>query len=219
MKVMDTLLKRHKVYWSNHEFIVSSLLGVLFFVSAMILHFAAGTYATQRAGMAVGDFILSRLPVTDVNIIFVEGNILFWVIVGTLIGNQPKRIPFVLKSLALFMLIRSFFVVLTHLGPDPTEVVIRSNSIIDKFTFGGDLFFSGHTGAPFLMALAFWNHRAIRYSFLVASIIFGVSVLLGHLHYSIDVFAAFFITYGIYHIARYIFDEDYHFFKHGLNEG
>lgn len=214
---MDTLLKRHKLYWSNHEFTMSALLSILFFVSSMVLHFAAGTYATQRAGIAVGDFILSRIPVIDVNIIFIEGNILFWAVIGTLITNQPKRIPFVLKSLALFMLIRSFFVVLTHLGPDPTEVIIRSNSIIDKFTFGGDLFFSGHTGAPFLMALVFWQHKALRISFLIASIVFGISVLLGHLHYSIDVFAAFFISYGIYHIARYIFDEEYQFFKHGLD--
>lgn len=213
---MESLLRRHKEYWSNHKFTMSALIGILFFLSAMILHYAAGTYATERAGSSVEDLLLGNLPVMDVNIIFIEGNILFWAVITTLLANQPKRIPFILKSMALFMLVRSFFVILTHLGPDPSEIIVRQNTIIDKFTFGGDLFFSGHTGAPFLMALSFWNHKYLRISFLISSVIFGVSVLLGHLHYSIDVFAAFFISYGIYHIARYFFDDDYHLMLHGL---
>ena len=31
---------------------------------------------------------------------------------------------------------------------------------------------------------------------------------MGHLHYSIDIFAAFFITYAIYHIAVQIFKKE-----------
>ncbi|MDP2670532.1 MAG: hypothetical protein Q8O99_06590 [bacterium] len=37
---------------------------------------------------------------------------------------------------------------------------------------------------------------------------FGVIVLLGHLHYSIDVLAAFFITYAINDINKLIFVHD-----------
>lgn len=213
---MEQVLLRQKLYWSDHQFLSSAFWGVLFFFSGMILHFAAGTYATQLGGVAVPDLLLNRLPVMDVSIIFIEGNILFWGIIITLLLNQPKRIPFVLKSLALFMLVRAFFIILTHLGPDSAEITLRHNTLLDKFTFGGDYFFSGHTGAPFLMALVFWNHKYLRISFIIASVIFAVTVLLGHLHYSIDVFAAYFITYGIYHIARYFFDQDYHLMLHGL---
>lgn len=213
---MQEIFHRQKLYWSNQQFLITSGIGVLFFIAAMILHYAAGTYATQLKGVAVPDLILSRLPVMDVNIIFIEGNILFWGIVTFLLFNQPKRIPFVIKALALFMITRAFFVILTHLGPDPNQIVLRHNSLLDKFTFGGDYFFSGHTGAPFLMALVFWNHKYLRIIFLIASIIFAVTVLLGHLHYSIDVFAAYFITFGIYHIARYLFDDDYRLMLHGL---
>jgi hypothetical protein len=39
-------------------------------------------------------------------------------------------------------------------------------------------------------------------------LVFGVVVLLGHLHYSIDVLSAFFISYGIYRIAEIIFHKD-----------
>jgi len=36
-----------------------------------------------------------------------------------------------------------------------------------------------------------------------------VAVLLGHIHYSIDVFSALFITYGIFVIAKKVFARDY----------
>ena len=87
------------------------------------------------------------------------------------------------------------------------------DNIIDWFTFTGDMFFSAHTGLPFLAALLFWQNKIWRYVFLISSLIFGATVLLGHLHYSIDVFSAFFITYGIYHLAIKFFPKDYKLFK------
>lgn len=71
--------------------------------------------------------------------------------------------------------------------------------------FGGDLFFSGHTGLPFLVALIFWSSPRIRYFFLALSMFFAVTVLLMHLYSSIDVASAYFITYTIFSIAKHIF--------------
>jgi len=88
---------------------------------------------------------------------------------------------------------------------DPDDLLIRLN-------VGSDMFFSGHTGMPFLLALMFWEDKLARYISLTASCIFGAAVLFGHLHYSIDVFAAFFITYTIFQIAQKFFPEDYRLF-------
>ena len=128
---------------------------------------------------------------------------------------EPKKIPFTLKSIALFVVIRSCFVSLTHIGPFPTQAVVVSN-LIDKVNFGGDLFFSGHTGLPFLLSLIFWEEPWLRYFFIVSAILFGVVVLLAHLHYSIDVLSAFFITYTIFHIAEKFFKKDRVLFFQGL---
>jgi membrane-associated phospholipid phosphatase len=146
--------------------------------------------------------------VYDVDGIFIYGSIAFWVGVTVIFLRDLRLLPFTLRSVSLFTIIRAFFITLTHLGPFPDRVTLTSNFILNKLTFGGDLFFSGHTGLPFLMALIFWQNKVLRYSFLVASVIFGVSVILGHLHYSIDVFAAYFITYSIYHLAVLVFPGD-----------
>ncbi len=70
--------------------------------------------------------------------------------------------------------------------------------------FKNDLFFSGHTAVPFLGFLLFKN-RKVKYTFLGASIIMAITVLLMHVHYSIDVFSAFFITYGTFKIGEWLF--------------
>jgi membrane-associated phospholipid phosphatase len=103
---------------------------------------------------------------------------------------------------------------LTHLGPFPQRTFLDQTEIFSSFNLGNDFFFSNHTALPFLMALIFWNeNKFVRWVSLVASGVFGVSVLLGHLHYSIDVFAAFFITYSIFHLAQKFFAKDYALFK------
>jgi membrane-associated phospholipid phosphatase len=42
----------------------------------------------------------------------------------------------------------------------------------------------------------------------------SVAVIVGHLHYSIDVFSAYFIAFGIFEIAKKIFKKEY-----GLTQG
>ena len=42
---------------------------------------------------------------------------------------------------------------------------------------------------------------------LIGSLIMGVTVLLMHVHYSIDVFSAFFISYGVYTFSNMIFNQ------------
>jgi membrane-associated phospholipid phosphatase len=48
-----------------------------------------------------------------------------------------------------------------------------------------------------------------RYFFLGFSVLMAITVLLGHLHYSIDVFAAFFIAHGVFVVAKKIFKQEH----------
>ena len=211
---MKEKISEFKTLFSNKKFVWSVVLTLVFMATSLIINFYAGMYATESASSSVTDIILSNTRAYDLDGLFVYGTFLLVFFIVFISLYKPRRIPFVGKSAALFWTIRSAFVTMTHLGPFPSQIVIHSD-ILSKFSFGGDLFFSGHTGMPFLMALIFWKNKIIRNIFLCFSIGFAVTVLLAHLHYTIDVMSAFFITYSIFHICEYFFKKDRRLFFTG----
>jgi hypothetical protein len=200
----------------NKDFLLSSASGIFFLIISLFINYLAGSYSMEKASNPVTDIILSNIPVFDVDYIFIYSTVTLVIFIALLCLIKVERIPFITKSIALFVVIRSIFISLTHIGPFPDMGVITSN-FINKFTFGSDLFFSAHTGLPFLMALIFWEIRNLRYLFIALSLIFGTVVLLGHYHYTIDVLAAFFITFGVYHMAIVFFKKDYRTFFNDLD--
>src|SRR3989344_1964466 len=209
--IMKSLIAKHQALWLDKAFVVSVAVGIFLFDTSFVVNYNAIKYATNQAGDSSADILLDNLPVVNTDVIFSEGALLFIVFVTCLCFLQPKIIPFILKSVALFILIRSGFVIMTHLGPIPERIVTD----LDNFryiTSGADLFFSGHTGLPFLMALLFWENKHLRWIFLFCSIVAAIAVILGHLHYTIDVFSAFFIAYGICHLAKKFFRKDLKYF-------
>lgn len=210
---MQIWLQKWKNITREKEFIKSLVFSFLFLFISLYVNFTAGTYATESASLPVTDIILSNIRVFDVDLIFIYGPFVLFLIVAIIACYNPNKLPFTIKSIALFTIIRSIFISLTHLGPFPTQAITTGGNFISKFTFGGDLFFSGHTGIPFLMALIFWQNKQLRYFFLAYSIFMGTVVLLGHYHYSIDVLAAFFITYSIFHISVLFFKKDWVMFS------
>jgi len=204
---MKQRIQDYQTYFSNKKFLGALALSLIFLTISLFINFYAGTYATERASNSVTDIILSNTRAYDLDGAFVYGSVLLTLCIFFVCLYKPRRIPFTIKSIALFVIIRSIFITLTHLGPFPSQIMIHSD-FLSKVSFGGDLFFSGHTGLPFLLALIFWDDKLMRYIFISFSLMFAVVVLLAHLHYSIDVLSAFFITYSIFHIALYIFKKD-----------
>lgn len=197
---------------SKLRYYASLLEGIIIFIISVYATHYASRYAEVKAGNHVEDIILTNTRVYNFEFFFVYVSIALVLFVVVLCLRFRKTAPFLLKTVSLFVLIRAAFVSLTHIGPYPLKLQLES-SLLNFITSGNDLFFSGHTGLPFLIALIFWDHPHIRRLFLVASFVLGAGVLLAHLHYSIDVFAAFFITYSIYHIALKVFKKDYEFFS------
>ncbi len=209
------MTQEYKKYFSDRKFLKSAGFALIFLLISLVANFYAGIYATEIASNSVTDLILSNIGTVDLDGVFVYGTIIFWIFAAFIIFKKPKRIPFTLASVALFTVIRSVFISLTHIGPYPTQVAINSY-ILSFFVFGADLFFSGHTGLPYLLSLIFWDIKKLRYTFLILSFVFAAIVLLGHMHYSIDVLAAYFITYAIYHLAGIFFKKDKEFFEKGM---
>lgn len=206
---MKRTLLKHKNYWRGKRFRRDAFGGALLLILSLFVSQISINYATKMAGNPVDDIILNNIPVFNVDFIVNEVALFFIIFILLVLFFDPRKIPFALKSSAVFVIIRSTFIILTHLGPAPVHSHLGNHDILSSFNLGKDLFFSGHTGMPFLMALIFWDNKWVRYICLSASIVFGAAVLLGHLHYSIDVFSAFFITYAIFDITKKLFAKDY----------
>ena len=206
----------YKNYCTNKNFLVSLSGGWVLFGISLVVQFFVSDYVNSLPSLPVTDLILSNTRVYDVGGIFVYGSVILFFIVLFVLIKKLNCMPFAMKSLALFTLIRSAFVTLTHISAFPTHIIINSSFFTDKFFnpifTGNDLFFSGHTGLPFLLALMFWKHKNLRIVFLGFSVVFAIVVLLGHIHYSIDVFSAYFITYSIFQICKFLFKKEWEIF-------
>jgi PAP2 superfamily C-terminal len=212
---MSKASQRYGFLKSHKKFYLQLLTGILFMAFSLFFNYYAQAYTASHPSNFVSDIILDNLPSKNVDAVFLEGMLIFIAFVTVLCLHKPGRIPFVLKASALFIFIRAIFITLTHLAPPLHSMVVIPASFWERLLSGSgdDLFFSGHTGFPYLMALIFWDNKFLRWLFLAASVFFGGAVLLGHLHYSIDVFSAFFITYGVFNIAKRLFKKDFEFFS------
>lgn len=225
MGFFDRIREAYRIVHLHEAFYKQLLLGVGVFLIGIGANIGANIYASQKEALVVNDLILDLIPVFNITFLYVEGALLLILFSIFLAFYRPQRLPFMLKSIGLFIFIRSFFIILTHLSiPLPQGAagyIQQFGTVTQFFSSGNDLFFSGHTGFPFLLSLIFWQDRLLRYLFLATACFFGAIVLLGHVHYSIDVFAAFFITYAIHDLSVWLFTKDhklFHFIKQKIEE-
>jgi PAP2 superfamily C-terminal len=89
----------------------------------------------------------------------------------------------------------------------PTDMIPLDDPFVQFMGTGKmltkDLFFSGHTATLFLLHLLMEKKIAKRI-FLVLTFVIALSVILQHVHYFIDVFAAPFFTFGCFSIVKNI---------------
>jgi membrane-associated phospholipid phosphatase len=188
--------------WDHRRLI---LLSVFFFVVAIILNHLANNYTDKKNTVPVSDLILNSIPTVDLTIFFVFG---FLIVVLVLLFYpllfKVRKFHVAVSQFSLLVTIRSFFITLTHLGLPIDSIKYYPKGIYQWFIFQNDLFFSGHVAIAFLGFLLYRKEK-IGIFFLIATIVMALTVLFMHVHYSIDVFAAFFITYGSYKIGEQLF--------------
>ncbi|MBX4196661.1 hypothetical protein KW805_03670 [Candidatus Pacearchaeota archaeon] len=178
---------------------------VVFLIFSIVVFYFAGNYVTERQGSVVSqDLILDQIGPYDLSFIFV------WLFLAVIVTGalyplifKPHELPYTLNMFSFFLVIRSAFISFTHLKVPYDAIPSAFPWYLQALNFTNDLFFSAHTGIPFLGFLIFSkHHKGLSYFMLASSILLGITVLLMHVHYSIDVFSAFFITYGIYKIGN-----------------
>jgi hypothetical protein len=197
-------------YWNANirEIKVELLISISLLIIALIFKHYSGVYADQKGSASVADIVIDNIGPFDFSLIVVW---FFMIVISVFmlypIIFTPKDLPRHFTLIALFLTARSLFITLTHLKAPETILFADYPFFANSYEFSNDLFFSGHTGFPFLGFLIF-KKKFIKYFMLVSSIILAASVLLMHQHYSIDVASAYFITYGIYKIGNKIFQRN-----------
>jgi hypothetical protein len=191
---------KNQIYKYRKVLIFSLILALLSAVANSLV----GSYADSVAKVPINDIILDYLPVLDLTYIFVAGFLVltYSMFLYPLFFNVPK-LHVTIAYFSIAGMVRSAFICLTHLKLPADAIPVSFPKLYYFFQHNNDLFFSGHTAMPFLAFLIFKGSK-IRYFFLAGSIIMASTSLFMHRHYSIDIFAAYFITYGTFKICEWV---------------
>ncbi len=183
-----------------------------FFITVVVLVFVLLSlarfldYNEELSGFAFNDPLLGLFSPVDLTW-FTFGVIYISLIVALIsLSFYPEDFLIALQSYSLV-----FFFRLCTIYFLPLNAPLTTISLTDPFVefFGGgetlyrDLFFSGHTATTFLFFLTGKNPK-LRKVFLVSTLLVAGSVLIQHVHYTIDVVAAPFFAYTSYRLALLI---------------
>ena len=105
----------YKLFFASKPLLRSALIAFLLLVGSLVFNFYAGSYAQKSQSTYVSDIILSNTRAYDVDGLFVAGTMIFILFIILRCFRYPAQMPYIVKSVALFILIRAVFVTLTHL--------------------------------------------------------------------------------------------------------
>ena len=192
----------------HYKWWIYTLAGALFmFCLSYALYTKLGWVADQRALPIGNDWLLRRLPLVNTLPILSWGWFgLHFYAAGAAVAYHPRRIPFLIFLLTVYMVVRTAFVFLSPIGAPTGMVDMRLHDaifsrILGTWTFMNEFVFSGHTAIPFLFFL-FFKTPGLKRLMLAGSILMAVCVLLSRNHYTVDVLGAFFTSYSVYALSR-----------------
>lgn len=128
--------------------------------------------------------------------------------------KMPEKIPFILKAFG-------FAAFAKHIVGPITNLVLPLGAYRDHFdSVHNDMFFSGHTANTFFAYLLSRKNTKVYKYFIMAGVAFEIAcVLLMKIHYTIDVFAAPFVAYGMFMLANRFFGKNKVAYEKLLPEG
>jgi len=192
--------------WANDSFKIKAVIGSILLAIILVSFPRFFAVIELRKGINLDDVFLNNIPSVDFSIpIF----IIIWSTALLLINRILKSPDLFLQFLISFLLLSITRIITIYLFPlEPPIGLIAIKDPISSIFYGGkevfitkDLFYSGHTATQFLMFLSFTkkNDKLITG---ITSVLIGLLVLFQHVHYTIDVIAAFPIAYLVYFLGK-----------------
>jgi len=203
-------LENIRLTWK--PFLSSSQFRIKFFVTVIFLLVALFTYrrfldfAEARTGVSIPDPILKLYSPVDLTwLIF--GLIYLCLVIGIIaLIKNPEKLLLAFQVYTAVVVVR---IIAMYLVPfeAPEKIIVLKDPFVEMFGSGEsltkDLFFSGHTATLFLLFLVVESKR-LKYIFLLSAVVAGVSIVLQHVHYVIDIFAAPFFTYVCFVVVSFL---------------
>ena len=183
----------------NPRFLIEALLTIFLITLSICLSTTVMHYIHTRPGVVLDDPV-QRL-IGPVNLRWPVFLVLWSsLLLGMcLLAKTPKRLLLWLQAAAVVTLLRTIALYLVPLTAPPTIIPLADPVATLRTDTGdiitNDLFFSGHTAIMFLLYLG-TDNKWLRHFFLIGCMFIGVSVVVQHVHYCGDVFAAPFFAYG-----------------------
>lgn len=175
-------------------FTIIVLASVLFALTNFLI------FVEERQGVTLQDPLLNLFEARDVTwltFIVIYAGVAFALV---LLVRNPQALLLALRTYAIMVIFRMIAMYLLPLDP-PSGMIPLVDPFVEYFgtgkTLSKDLFFSGHTATLFILYLTS-ERKAFRLIFLLLTIAVAACVIIQHVHYSIDVFAAPFFAYAAY---------------------
>lgn len=179
----------------------------LFFLSIVLMSLARFLSVNEHfPGFIFNDPFLNLFSAVDVTwLIFGLIYIGLIIAVGVL-AFHPQQLIIALQSYTLIAAIRLITIFFLPLDAPPGIIPLK-DPFVEFFGSGNillrDLFFSGHTATMFLFFLTSPGKK-LKTIFLICTVLIAICVLAQHVHYTIDVVIAPFVSYTSYRIIRLI---------------
>jgi len=204
-------IEQWKTLIANKQFLTAWLASL--FITGIAL-FITGLYLcyneTRSNGIVLNDFILAHISPQDVSTLLFS---ITWVCIlgGLLILlRSPIGALRVFWCVCIMSLLRCTVMYLVPLEPPVGIIPLRDpfveGAFYDNKVLVKDLFFSGHTSNMVILTLLM-DIKWIKIILGIASTLVGYLLMVQHVHYAIDVFAAPFFAYLAYRIAIKIADQ------------
>ena len=193
-------LKEKRFLWG---FAVSAL--VLIVTAAIFSKFLV--FAEHREGVDFNDPILALFEPRNFSL---TTFLLTYGSVVAIIAINFKRPPALVQMLQLYTLLLLARIVTIYCWPlhAPDSIIVLADPFLDTFIYQvhnlRDLFFSGHTATVFIFALTLQS-KALKSFFMVISGVIGTLLILQHVHYSVDVFAAPIFAWLLFIVHKKLF--------------
>jgi membrane-associated phospholipid phosphatase len=188
--------------WQERRFRNKTIIALVLVAIILTLLPTFFAFIEKREGMVLQDYVLDAIPAIDVSI---PTFVIIWstvLLVFFRIYQNPRLFLVIAYGFILMCLARVLTISMLPLNPPAGLIVLKDP--IANIAYGGngifitkDLFYSGHTGNMFLFFLCL-ERKWDKIFALTASFLVGILVMIQHIHYSIDVIAAFIFTYFIY---------------------